>query len=86
MFTIPPCLQGDPWESEKGDFEEGKGLAMEDNDLYSPWKNGNLDSLFRFFFIMTARLDQLYVHVTVDKLLEKEKKEKSERSVTFFFF
>lgn len=41
MFTVPPCLQRDPGGSDKGDFEGGAGLTMEDNDLYSSWKRGN---------------------------------------------
>ncbi|XP_043982106.1 docking protein 3-like [Gambusia affinis] len=32
-------FQRDPGDSEKGDFEEGNGLTMEDNDLYSSWKS-----------------------------------------------
>ncbi|XP_035525543.1 docking protein 3 [Morone saxatilis] len=32
------AFQRDPGESDKGDFERGNGLAMEDNDLYSSWK------------------------------------------------
>lgn len=41
MFTMPPCLQKDPGESDRGGFERGNGLTMEDNDLYSSWKTGN---------------------------------------------
>lgn len=41
MFIVPPCLQRDPGDSEEGDFEEGNGLTMADNDLYSSWKSGN---------------------------------------------
>ncbi|XP_027865653.1 docking protein 3 [Xiphophorus couchianus] len=35
------CLafQRDPGDSEEGDFEEGNGLTMADNDLYSSWKS-----------------------------------------------
>ncbi|CAK6956461.1 docking protein 1 [Scomber scombrus] len=32
------AFQKDPGESDKGDFERGNGLTMEDNDLYSSWK------------------------------------------------
>ncbi|KAM6923474.1 uncharacterized protein dok3 [Xenentodon cancila] len=38
------AFQRDPWESGKGDFEEGKGLPMEDNELYSSWKNDQTPS------------------------------------------
>uniref|UniRef100_A0A671VFU0 Docking protein 3-like n=1 Tax=Sparus aurata TaxID=8175 RepID=A0A671VFU0_SPAAU len=31
----------DPGESDKGGFEGGNGLTMEDNELYSSWKTGN---------------------------------------------
>lgn len=41
MFTMPPCLQGDPGETDGGDFEGGNSLAMEDNELYSSWSKGN---------------------------------------------
>lgn len=41
MFTMPLCLQKDPGESDKGDFERGNGLVMEDNEIYSSWKTGN---------------------------------------------
>ncbi|XP_012719654.2 docking protein 3 [Fundulus heteroclitus] len=33
------AFQRDPEGSEKGDFEGGNGLTMEDNDLYSSWKS-----------------------------------------------
>ncbi|MEQ2298987.1 hypothetical protein AMECASPLE_010859 [Ameca splendens] len=33
------AFQRDPVDSEKGDFEGGNGLTMEDNDLYSSWKS-----------------------------------------------
>ncbi|KAM4732897.1 docking protein 2 [Anableps anableps] len=33
------AFQRDPGDSEKGDFEGGNGLTMEDNDLYSSWKS-----------------------------------------------
>ncbi|XP_007561642.1 docking protein 3 [Poecilia formosa] len=33
------AFQRDPGESDKGDFEGGNGLTMEDNDLYSSWKS-----------------------------------------------
>ncbi|XP_054453738.1 uncharacterized protein dok3 [Anoplopoma fimbria] len=32
------AFQKDPGESDKGAFERGNGLTMEDNDLYSSWK------------------------------------------------
>ncbi|XP_069027383.1 docking protein 3 [Embiotoca jacksoni] len=32
------AFQKDPGESDKGDFEGGNDLTMEDNDLYSSWK------------------------------------------------
>ncbi|XP_070769883.1 docking protein 3 [Enoplosus armatus] len=32
------AFQKDPGESDKGGFERGNGLTMEDNDLYSSWK------------------------------------------------
>ncbi|XP_061581015.1 uncharacterized protein dok3 [Cololabis saira] len=38
------AFQRDPWESGKGDFEEGKGLPMEDNELYSSWKKDQTPS------------------------------------------
>ncbi|XP_070818272.1 docking protein 3 [Chaetodon trifascialis] len=34
------AFQKDPGESDKGGFERGNGLTMEDNDLYSSWKTG----------------------------------------------
>ncbi|XP_037531008.1 docking protein 3-like [Nematolebias whitei] len=40
-WTSALCLlafQRDPGGSDKGDFEGGTGLTMEDNDLYSSWK------------------------------------------------
>ncbi|KAM6952989.1 uncharacterized protein dok3 [Lycodopsis pacificus] len=33
------AFQKDPGESDKGAFERGNGLTMEDNDLYSSWKS-----------------------------------------------
>lgn len=42
MFILPLCLQKDPGESDKGGFEGGNGLSMEDNELYSSWKTGNV--------------------------------------------
>lgn len=33
------AFQRDPGDLEKGDFEKGNGLTMEDNDLYSSWKS-----------------------------------------------
>lgn len=41
MFTMPSYLQKDPGESDKGGFERGNSLTMEDNDLYSSWRTGN---------------------------------------------
>ncbi len=38
---MPLCLQKDPGGSDKGGFERGNGLTMEDNDLYSSWEKGN---------------------------------------------
>ncbi|XP_044060399.1 docking protein 1 [Siniperca chuatsi] len=32
------AFQKDPGESDKGGFESGNGLTMEENDLYSSWK------------------------------------------------
>ncbi|XP_045886231.1 docking protein 3 isoform X1 [Micropterus dolomieu] len=32
------AFQKDPGESDKGDFERGNGLVMEDNEIYSSWK------------------------------------------------
>lgn len=42
MFTVPLCLPKDPGGSDKGAFERGNGLTMEDNDLYSSWETGNV--------------------------------------------
>ncbi|XP_034739832.1 docking protein 3 isoform X1 [Etheostoma cragini] len=36
------AFQKDPGESDKGAFERGNGLAMEDNELYSSWKTADL--------------------------------------------
>lgn len=33
------AFQKDPGESDKGSFEEGTSLIMEDNDIYSSWKS-----------------------------------------------
>lgn len=45
MFAKPLCLQGDPGGTDKGDFEGGNSLAMEDNELYSTWNKGNFSYL-----------------------------------------
>lgn len=41
LFTMPLCLQKDPGESDKGGFERGNDMAMEDNDLYMSLKGSN---------------------------------------------
>lgn len=38
---MPPCLQKDPGEPDKGGFEGGNDSTMTANDLYASWKKGN---------------------------------------------
>lgn len=42
MFTVPLCLKKDPGETDKGGFKKENGFTMEDNELYSSWKTGNV--------------------------------------------